>query len=32
VPIEQMVTDLYDAAMAAHSNDNVTVIVVEFSL
>lgn len=32
VPIEQMVIDLYEAAMAAHSNDNVTVIVVEFDL
>jgi protein phosphatase len=31
-PIQQMVDDLYNAAMAANSNDNVTVILVEFSL
>lgn len=31
-PIQQMVDDLYDAAMTASSNDNVTVILVEFEL
>ncbi|MBX3057745.1 MAG: serine/threonine-protein phosphatase [Anaerolineae bacterium] len=31
-PIQQMVDDLYNAAIAANSNDNITVIVVEFSL
>ncbi|NJN54862.1 MAG: hypothetical protein HC804_08975 [Anaerolineae bacterium] len=31
-PIQQMVDDLYNAAMSANSNDNVTVILVEFSL
>lgn len=31
-PIQQMVDDLYHAAMAANSNDNVTAILVEFSL
>jgi protein phosphatase len=32
VPIQQMVDELVAAAMAGNSNDNVTVIVVEFSL
>ncbi len=32
VSIHQMVDELYDAAMAANSNDNVTVVLVEFSL
>ncbi|HUM69122.1 MAG TPA: protein phosphatase 2C domain-containing protein, partial [Chloroflexota bacterium] len=31
-PIQQMVDDLYNAAMDANSNDNVTVVLVEFSL
>lgn len=31
-PLQQMVNDLYNAAIAANSNDNITVIVVEFSL
>lgn len=32
VPLEKMVDDLFEAAMAANSNDNVTIILVEFSL
>jgi serine/threonine protein phosphatase PrpC len=31
VPLEKMVNDLFDAAMTANSNDNVTIILVEFS-
>ncbi len=32
VPIRQMVDELYDAAIAAHSNDNITIVLVDFSL
>ena len=32
ISLPQMVDDLYETALAAHSNDNITAVVVDFSL
>lgn len=32
IPLEQMVEELYNAAIAGNSNDNITILLVEFSL